>query len=311
MSLWTSLWTTRVRRPRQAAPNRRGAGPDLHKHHHARSLAHFPAPTIITQASDLRKHGCAKCAPLRGCFSVAHPARHRGPATGRTPWIPVPPPCIGAPVTTAVDVADWTNALTRPARHEEAYTTWVGATQIVQRHRTTHASLLDQLRSAVEPSSGLGDGLRPGYGSRSPARDEAIDVLAAIGAGVAAWSLRLGVGRRGSVEERLWGLAGAWPGLLHVTATHYASDLRRWVIWARTATGWDLRAYRLNGACPACEARGGLRARLDALTAMCVECGAAWDGASGIGVLADHVRRANGEPDPEDTQPNGFAVVGS
>lgn len=75
-------------------------------------------------------------------------------------------------------------------------------------------------------------------------------------------------------------------------------DVRRWWTQARIVSGWDSAAWRPANTCPACEQRGGLRVRLAAEAALCIECRETWDSTT-IGLLAEHIRAENFE----DTQP--------
>lgn len=196
--------------------------------------------------------------------------------------------------TNAADIADWTRELCEPRTHGEPFTTRQGTTWITQRHYTRHPSLLDQLRLAIEPSTTVEDGRRP-FASKPSARLEAIDRLMDIEAQSDDWVIRLGIGDvKAPAEDNLHALAGAYPGMGPTEARLYARDLRRWLSWAKTVTGWDSPAWRPNAPCPLCEAKGSLRVRLAESTGVCVECGEAWDPGT-IGLLADHIRQTNGE----------------
>ncbi|MGH4002205.1 MAG: hypothetical protein ACRDTJ_32590 [Pseudonocardiaceae bacterium] len=96
---------------------------------------------------------------------------------------------------------------------------------------------------------------------------------------------------------------GSWEarqrkGVKCCTQHSIEHDVRRWWTQARIVSGWDSAAWRPANTCPACEQRGGLRVRLAAEAAVCIECRETWDRLT-IGLLAEHIRTENFE----DAQP--------
>lgn len=179
-------------------------------------------------------------------------------------------------------------------------------------HRTTHPSLLDQLRDAGNTANSR-EGGRGGYESRPAARLESTDTLTAIATGTAWW---LGWGTRNAsmrLESDLRALVGL-AALMHDDAAKahrdhsrrdpeagcvrcLAADTTGWVVRARVVVGWDTPPYSPPAPCPVCEDTGTLRVRLADRLGVCVGCGATWD-PSTIGLLADHVRRHTGSDTP-------------
>ena len=159
-------------------------------------------------------------------------------------------------------------------------------------HRVRFPPLLVQLATAIEPSSSADAGAR-GYESSPSARIDAIDRLLAIEAGAAVWVVNVGGRLRDTTSANLRALVG---GVSDVDLRALVADARRWVTWARVVTGWDTPPRRLRQPCMACGVRGGVRVRLDPVSASCLDCGATWaqeDG--GIDVLAAYVRWCNNE----------------
>lgn len=192
------------------------------------------------------------------------------------------------------DLADAVSALVDPIRHAETYVLRApypggpGAAE-VRVHRTVHASLLDQLATAVEPSSATQAGAR-GYESSPSARLDAVDMLRRIAIDAGVWLIDLGLPPRGDTAGNLRALVGS--AMTDEQLRNIARDAARWVTWARIVTGWDVPAYRPNVVCPACAVRGGLRLRVDPVSAACVGCGATWGSDAEIAVLAECI---NGE----------------
>jgi hypothetical protein len=160
-----------------------------------------------------------------------------------------------------------------------------------QRRRvvTHHASLLDQLSDAVEPSATAAEGTRSGYTSAPSARLDAIDRLLAIDAGAAMWLVRCRLPLGATTPDNLRRLTDHARWLTDDDLGALIADVRSWVAWARTVTGWDTPPWRPDAPCPACEHRGGLRVRLSSRTAVCVDCGASWD-TDGVEALGNFVR---------------------
>ncbi|GIJ50013.1 hypothetical protein Val02_68990 [Virgisporangium aliadipatigenens] len=187
-------------------------------------------------------------------------------------------------------IAQDVTALVDPYDHAESVEVQDGPRRRRRRIITRHPPLLDQLADAVEPSrAAAGGGLR-GYASTPSARLDAVDRLLAIDAGAAMWlTVRLGEPLRADTPANLRGLVGAAHWFDDDNLADLAAAVRGWHTWARTVTGWDTPPWRPNAPCPACEYNGGLRVRLGTGTAICVECGAAWD-ADTISTLGRYVR---------------------
>jgi len=192
--------------------------------------------------------------------------------------------------------------LTDPRRHVEVITaSWWDRhrnrkTKVVRRV-TTLPSLLDQLAEAVHPGETYteGEGTRPGFGSRPPARIDAIDRLLAITAGSARWVLSLGLSVRPTVHGNVRTLVGASGTLDSDTLDALIFEVTTWRTWAATVTGWQRPPWRPRVACPICDRLGSLRIRLEQKTACCMDCGEVWSESDGrIFLLADHIR-AEGE----------------
>lgn len=188
--------------------------------------------------------------------------------------------------------------LTEPTSHDEPRTmqqtnTDGSHTFVTVRHRTSSPSLLEQLGSAIEPMHSDGDGMRV-FASKTPARIDAIDALHRIERETDYWLRKLQLQRRDTdTLPTLVRRAAATAGEAMRT------DVRAWWIVARTVTGWDAPTYRPHNTCPLCGIKDGLRVRIDALTAVCVECGEGWD-AGTIQLLGNHIRMEN--DDLDDTQ---------
>ena len=188
--------------------------------------------------------------------------------------------------------------LTRPRTHHEATSHYTAGTWTFGQHHTHVPSLLDQLRTAVEPG-GTGDHGQGIPGSRPTARLDAIDTLLRIEAATASWlGLRCLQPLRLTVEDNLRALVGCAPDLDAALAWDLTREARRWVTWARVTTGWEVPAFRPDNTGPLCARRGGLRVRAgdgissSEASAVCVDCGESWDPAT-IGLLAEHIRSEN------------------
>lgn len=195
-------------------------------------------------------------------------------------------------------LTDAVNELTLPRTHHEPVFHHDGRAWTRNSHSTQVPSLLDQLRNVVEPSSSSESG-KSSFGSRSPARDEAIDMLLRIEGAAASWlGLRCLQPLRLTVEDNLRALVGCAPTLDPALRWDLTREARRWVTWARVTTGWEVPAFRPDNTCPLCARRGGLRVRAgdgvssSEASATCVDCGEAWDPAT-IGLLAQHIRSEN------------------
>lgn len=195
---------------------------------------------------------------------------------------------------------DAVNELTEPRTHEEPYTYRHGSTWITTRHRTSVPSLIQQLEGAMKPG-GVGDTGSRVFGSRTPARDDAMDVLMLIDTAAWIWCDHAGLTCRPSTVGNLRALLGITGSLDSDQAGDLAYAARSWVALARVTTGWDKPAFSpAENTCPLCAQRGGLRIRVgdgiystDA-TAACLNCHEHWDN-SNIGLLAAHIRTENDE----------------
>lgn len=165
--------------------------------------------------------------------------------------------------------------------------------QVKRQHVVQHASLLDQLRSAVSQSTEEGAWGGGDAKSKPTASVDAIDTLARITDEVSAWSMRLHVRRRASLEDRMSGLLGAVAGADEYAQKALAHASRSWLIAARIITGWERRPFEPDVPCPndTCERRGTLRIRLDQRVGTCIECGTFWD-TSDINRLGTYVQWA-------------------
>lgn len=217
-----------------------------------------------------------------------------------------------------VDVLDCVTDLTSPTIRRESFsiaqtnedgtTTW-----IQQRHRTTSPSLLEQLWGAVEASGSTESGQRS-FASKPSARLDAIDAAQRIDTGAFTWLRRLGlvdvyddptlpdtaaaVRRLGSLLPSATKCDRVKPDRDKPCCDMHGIelDIRSWWSAARVLTGWDSPAWKPANSCPICEAKGGLRVKLEAHTAVCVECWSTWTTET-IGLLADHIRAENHEDD--------------
>lgn len=199
--------------------------------------------------------------------------------------------------------------LTETHSHREPYTVTERGTTWTDGHVTRVPSLLSQLDEGGVCSTGAGG--FGGFASRPPARLEALDALADIDLAASRWVRDLGEDDPATTVEcvrKLHGLhasahgCGGAPGrgddgqVSCCTQHAIEADVRRWWGHARIVTGWDSQAFRPDNTCPLCGRRGGLRVRIEASSAVCIECRESWD-ESTIGLLADHIRSENGEDD--------------
>lgn len=189
--------------------------------------------------------------------------------------------------------------LIEPRKHREPrkYQTPAG-TWISEDYVTEVPSLIDQLSAAIPGR--VGDQTSRSFGSRTPARDDALDVLALIDTEAWVWCSRQRLERRDTT-----GLVRALVGIATRLTPVDLDDLRwnctSWVGLARVTTGWDKPAFSpVENTCPLCGKRGGLRIRVeygDGYTdanAACLNCHEHWDNTN-ITLLARHVRWENGD----------------
>ncbi|MGH8792629.1 MAG: hypothetical protein ACRDXX_08290 [Stackebrandtia sp.] len=155
-------------------------------------------------------------------------------------------------------------------------------------HVTRHAPLVTQLSRSVEPSAGVCDGRRASYASAPSARLDAIDRYRVVAQGCARWLAAMEVSPRATLTQNVRALVGGAHMLDAEALADLVAEVRKWWVWTRVVTGWDTPAWTPHGPCPVCENLGGLRVRLAAAVATCVECGAAWD-RDAIGSLAEYI----------------------
>lgn len=190
------------------------------------------------------------------------------------------------------DIATTADELTNPRRHTELITGWDHNRNRKRVRRTINLpSLLDELAEAVTPGESYIDedtAQAPAFGSRPPARMDAVDRYHAIERAVDAWCCALAIPPRLNLTATIRALVGAAPTMDSSTQRYLVADLTAWRTWAQTVTGWIRPPDAPRVPCPWCEARNSLRVRLDRETACCLECGAAWDAVS-IRLLGRHV----------------------
>lgn len=249
----------------------------------------------------------------RSRMRVVHPVRRQEPTT-----------IVGAvaiDTSIMVDVLDCVTDLTAPTIRRQSFsiahinddgsTTW-----IQQRHTTTSPSLLEQLWGAVE-QSGSAEGGQRVFASKPSARIDAIDAAQKIDTDAFTWLRRLGhvnayddpklpdtaaaVRRLGSMLPSIETCSRTKPDRDKPCCKRHIveQDIRSWWSLARVLTGWDSAAWKPANTCPVCEVKGGLRVKLEAHTAVCVECWSTWNPGT-IGLLADHIRAENHEDDQDE-----------
>lgn len=195
---------------------------------------------------------------------------------------------------------DAVNELTRPRRHSEPYSYRLNGTWITDKHITEVPSLISQLEEAMKPG-GVGDTGSRVFSSRTPARDDALDVLMLIDTAAWIWCDHAGLTCRPDTTGNVRALLGITSRLDTDQTSDLAYAARSWVALARVTTGWDKPPFSpVENSCPLCAQRGGLRIRVgdginssDA-TAACLNCHEHWD-SSNIGLLAAHIRSENNE----------------
>lgn len=212
------------------------------------------------------------------------------------------------------DIAEAADALTNPSHHAEPRYEWDANRnkKPIKPHITVVPGLIQQLREALEPSSGGDDtGVHTVPESRPPGDFNAVNLLASITYGV----LRrltdppardgkpfggLGQQPRSTPEENINAIVGALNRADHDTLRAIAAELRSWRWQAEVITKWREPAIQLVAPCPAtnidaegsaCGARGTLLAQPDAKAARCTGCGTTWDEDAGtMRMLIRHVQ---------------------
>jgi hypothetical protein len=215
-------------------------------------------------------------------------------------------------------ILDMVAELTRPHAHAEAYVVRVGETDFGRRHRTRVPSLIHQLQHAAPSGEGLG---RSGaYESRPVARVEALDALIRMDLAAAAWIRELGEDDSGSTDACVRRLGALYPSTECCDRKprrgccprhEIGRDVRAWYAHARVLTGWDIEPWKPLTTCPMCGVLGSLRVRLEARTAVCVECHESWDSSSyqqlGSHVFTETMSRKPPQPPP--CAPRGDGVT--
>lgn len=193
-----------------------------------------------------------------------------------------------------LDIAETADELTEPRNHIEIIEAWDHNRNRKRKRRELKLpSLLAQLAQAVVPGESYaeeGPVTAAAFGSRPPARLDAIDRLLAIEAASARWCWSLRLTLRDEPARNIRALVGAAAVMDSDTMRTLLDDLRTWRTWAATVTGWQRPPDAPRAPCPDCEAYGTLRVRLDRSTACCLSCGAAWD-QTNITILAELVRQ--------------------
>ena len=191
--------------------------------------------------------------------------------------------------------------LVEPRRHEEPFTYRSGSTWITDRHVTQVPSLIDQLSDAIPGR--VGDATSRSFTSRTPGRDDALDVLALIDTEAGTWCQRYAKGPRRDTAGSVRALVGIATRLEDDDLKDLRWNCTSWVALARVTTGWDKPAVAFNtNTCPLCGKKGGLRIRVDVSIsntdahAACLNCREHWD-RSNIGLLGSHIRWENDEPE--------------
>lgn len=133
---------------------------------------------------------------------------------------------------------DYIQALTEPTTHHEPYTLQDHGTWITVRHRTLSPPLLKQLWDAVTATSAHTGGANT-FASKPAARLDAIDVAQTIDQAVTTWLKRLNLPHPGDPITALKRAAANAGDAI-------TNDARSWWIQARTVTGWDSPAWKLN-----------------------------------------------------------------
>lgn len=166
--------------------------------------------------------------------------------------------------------------------------------------RIEHPSLLVQLGAPPDAPS---QGGSSGPGSRPPASLDGVSLLHEICRDAERWASDV-LGRgfvagvraaSGVVEHRaevfLASLSRRAPVMELGEVSELADVVLRWWARARVATSWDVPPLRPHVPCPECGVWDQLRVVVEPTSAICRECGAAWD-SSTIDDLGTGVERA-------------------
>lgn len=197
-----------------------------------------------------------------------------------------------------------TEPITQPQQNPDGTITWH-----TQRHKITWPSLLDQLIEAVTQSTSAEEGPRPGFGSKPPARIDAIDAYARIDKEATTRLTQLGAEQRGLCRDLILRINGLLPAHQPCAnqprkhedcCTRHAieRDIRNWWTTARVLTGWDKPAWTPRNTCPLCGKRSTLKMRVEQETAVCTNCHETW-APSEFYLLVEHIRDENKETEGE------------
>jgi hypothetical protein len=159
-----------------------------------------------------------------------------------------------------------------------------------RRHRSTHDSLIDQLRSAAAHSSPTHDEGGSGVkGSRPPVVEEPFEVLLAVEVEVKRIVVdTLAQRPRRDVEGNLSLIAGNLKPLSDDDLTDVSVRVGALRHRAEAALSWRYHARRIRGRCPECSRNGTVLVHLDdhgPADAFCVGCKTQWP-RERLGVLA-------------------------
>lgn len=198
------------------------------------------------------------------------------------------------------DIADAADQLTDPFDTEASIDYWDhNRNKKTRKQKIRQKPLLTQLAEAAFPGVGVKNGGAGVPTSRPPADLEAIACHMAISVGAAKWAWTLRVDIRDTEASTIRALVGAASTAGSDTQMELRRDLRGWLAWAQTVTGWRSQPMTILAPCPlqyeqdgqavACGARGTIRVRLDTKTAVCLTCHGTWDEET-IGLLAEHER---------------------
>lgn len=206
-------------------------------------------------------------------------------------------------MTTRPDVLDMIDQLcaTHTQRQRYQITHLKGRPPTFHHHTTRAPALVDQLAGNVAKSTADQGG---GFSAKSkPAANiEALDAYLGIDRDAAKWVRKLGEDDPGETKACIRKLAGLRASVDERTRHTIDRDIARWWTRARILTGWDIAPWKPRNTCPACAESGTLRIHLSDEIAACTECPATWEPTT-IGVLADHIRAENGDPDRHTKEP--------
>lgn len=160
------------------------------------------------------------------------------------------------------------------------------------RRKVDHPSLVGQLQAAASRNNT--DSASGGYESKPVVNVHAMAALQDMQAETRVWVKAIDPRRAGRADmaalvARLWFLADRAPTLTHERLLTLDFDVMRWWSHARVTTTWGDAPIRPHVPCSECGKRGSIRVTTTPTSAVCLECGAAWD-QSTIGALGEHVR---------------------